>query len=94
MAKKNWIAGALGKPGQLHEDLGVPIGQKIPRALLEQAAKRKDVVGRRARLALTLEGFHRGGKRRVRSKGKSKVRRRVATRQPEEGFDAYPSGGR
>lgn len=50
----NWIAGAIKKPGQLHRDLGVPQGKKIPPYLIQEAAKRKDVVGRRARLAQTL----------------------------------------
>ena len=57
MAKKNWIAGAIGKPGALHEDLGVPKGKKIPEKKLEAAAKKPGVVGKRARLAETLKGF-------------------------------------
>ncbi len=57
MAKKNWIAGAIGKPGSLHEDLGVPKGKKIPQEKLEAAAKKPGVVGKRARLAETLKGF-------------------------------------
>ena len=54
---KNWIAGAIKNPGALHRDLGIPEGQKIPLALIKTAAKRKDKVGERARLALTLRGF-------------------------------------
>lgn len=54
----SWIKGALGRRGALHEDLHVPLGDKIPRYLLLDAAKRNDVVGKRARLVLTLEGFH------------------------------------
>jgi hypothetical protein len=27
---KNFIAGAIKRPGQLHRDLGVPQGKKIP----------------------------------------------------------------
>jgi len=53
MAKK-WIQGAISKPGQLHSDLGVPLGEKIPKSTLEEAAKRSGKVGQRARLALTL----------------------------------------
>ena len=34
MATKNWIAGAIKKPGALHKDLGVPAGKKIPSAKL------------------------------------------------------------
>lgn len=58
----NWIAGAIRRPGQLHRDLGVPQGKKIPRGQIAAAAKRKGKVGQRARLAITLAGFHRGGK--------------------------------
>jgi len=57
MAKKNWIAGAIGKPGALHEDLGVPKGKNIPEKKLEAATKKPGVVGKRARLAETLKGF-------------------------------------
>ena len=56
MAKK-WIAGAIKKPGQLHRDLGVPQGQKIPAAKLAAAAKKGGKVGQRARLAKTLKGM-------------------------------------
>lgn len=56
MAKK-WIAGAIKRPGQLHRDLGIPQGQKIPVEMIRRAAKRKDKVGERARLALTLRKF-------------------------------------
>jgi hypothetical protein len=55
--KKNFIQGAIKHPGQLHRDLGVPQGQKIPPDQLRAAAKRKDKVGQRARFALTLKGF-------------------------------------
>lgn len=51
---KNWIKGAIKKPGQLHRDLGVPEGQKIPKSKIEAAAKQKGKVGQRARLAMTL----------------------------------------
>jgi hypothetical protein len=54
MAKK-WIQGAIKKPGQLHRDLGVPQGQKIPTAKIEAAAKSKGKIGQRARLAKTLK---------------------------------------
>lgn len=57
----HFIQGILSRPGskgQLHRDLGIPTGQKIPRGLLEQAARRGDIVGRRARFALELESFN------------------------------------
>jgi len=55
---RNWIAGAVGKKGALHADLGVPQGKKIPAAKLEKAASMPGKVGQRARLAETLKGFH------------------------------------
>jgi hypothetical protein len=57
MAKKKWIGGAIKKPGQLHRDLGVPQGQKIPAKKLAAAAKKGGKVGQRARLAKTLKKF-------------------------------------
>lgn len=57
MAKK-WVQGAIKKPGQLHRDLGVPQGQKIPASKLAAAAKRGGKVGQRARLAQTLKGMN------------------------------------
>lgn len=57
MAKKDWIEKAIKKPGQLHKDLDVPIDALIPQKALDAAAKRDDVVGKRARLAKTLKGM-------------------------------------
>ena len=54
---KNWIAGAIKKPGALRKELGVKKGEKIPAARLAKAAKKPGVEGRRARLAETLKGF-------------------------------------
>lgn len=51
---KKWIQGAIKRPGQLHRDLGIPVGKKIPRRTLDAAAKRGGKVGQRARLAETL----------------------------------------
>ena len=53
--KKNWIQSAIKKPGQLHKDLGVPAGKKIPAGKLAAAAKKPGKVGQRARLAQTLK---------------------------------------
>jgi hypothetical protein len=56
MAKK-WIQSAIKKPGQLHRDLGVPQGQKIPARRLA-AAKAGDygpAAQKRANLAGTLK---------------------------------------
>lgn len=57
MATKNWIKGAIKKPGQLHKDLGVPQGEKIPAKKLAAAAEKGGKVGQRARLAETLKGM-------------------------------------
>lgn len=51
------IKSAIKKPGQLHRDLGVPQGEKIPQAKLDAAAKQGGKVGERARFAEKLEGF-------------------------------------
>jgi hypothetical protein len=53
MASK-FIQKAIKKPGQLHKDLGVPMGQKIPAAKLAAAAKKPGKVGQRARFAQML----------------------------------------
>ena len=58
--KKNWIAGAIKKPGALHKQLGVPAGKKIPAGKLAAAAKKGGKVGARARLAQTLKKMHGG----------------------------------
>ena len=57
MATKNWIAGAIKKPGALKKELGVKKGEKIPAKKLEAAAKKKGIEGKRARLAETLRGL-------------------------------------
>ncbi len=57
MAKK-WIQNAIKKPGALHKELHVPKGEKIPQEKLEKAAKKGGKMGKRARLAETLEGFN------------------------------------
>lgn len=54
---KNWIAGAIKKPGALRKELGVKKGEKIPASKLAKAAKKPGVEGKRARLAETLKGF-------------------------------------
>lgn len=60
MAKKHWIQAMGMKKGALHEQMGVPEGQKIPVSKLKKAAKSGGLLGRRARLALTLEKMHKG----------------------------------
>lgn len=57
MAKK-WIKKAIKHPGALHKALGVPEGQKIPEAKLEQAEKSTNATRRRqAILAETLKNM-------------------------------------
>tara|TARA_B100000586_G_scaffold270186_1_gene252458 strand:+ start:1660 stop:1863 length:204 start_codon:yes stop_codon:yes gene_type:complete len=67
MARKNWIAGAIKKPGSLRKALGVKKGSKIPAKKLSAAAKKPGKLGQRARLAQTLKKIQ----GRKRSGGKS-----------------------
>jgi hypothetical protein len=53
--KKNWIAGAIKKPGSLRKELGAKKGQDIPTKKLDAAANKGGKVGQRARLAQTLK---------------------------------------
>ena len=62
MAKK-WIQKAIGKPSSLHRELGVPEDQRIPKKKLQRAATKGGLEGERARLAETLEGFHKKKKK-------------------------------
>jgi len=56
MAKKNWISGAIKKPGALHKELGVKEGEKIPAKKLKAAEHSKNPLERkRANLAETLK---------------------------------------
>ncbi len=55
---KNWIAGAIKKPGALHREMGVKKGTKIPAGRLAAAAKKGGKLGQRARLAMTLKKLH------------------------------------
>lgn len=57
MATKNWIAGAIKKPGALRKELGVKEGKTIPVKKLAAAAKKPGKLGQRARLAETLKGM-------------------------------------
>ena len=53
-----FIKRAIKHPGALHRMMGVPQGQKIPAKRLHAAAEKGGVLGRRARFAEELEGFH------------------------------------
>lgn len=63
MPKKNFIKNAIKKPGALHEELGIPKGEKIPKKKLDAAAKKPGKLGQRARFAETLEKMNKGGKK-------------------------------
>ena len=66
---KHWIQGAIKHPGALHEDLGVPRGEKIPEKKLKSAEHKGGVVGKRAHLAETLKGMHHDGERGYKGRG-------------------------
>ena len=53
--KKNWIAGAIKKPGALRKELGAKPGKPIPAKKLSAAAAKGGKTGQRARLAQTLK---------------------------------------
>jgi len=55
---KNFIAGAIKKPGALRAQLGAKPGKPIPAAKLAAAAKKGGVTGQRARLAQTLRSLN------------------------------------
>jgi len=54
MATKNWISGAIKKPGSLRKALKTKAGEKIPAGKLAAAAKKPGKIGQKARLAQTL----------------------------------------
>lgn len=64
MAEK-WIGKMNGgkgpKKNALHEEMGIPPGQKIPEKKLEAAEKKPGIEGKRARLAETFKGMNHGG---------------------------------
>jgi len=51
---KNWIKGAISRPGALHRALGVPEGTRIPAKKVAAAAQKGGTLGKQARLAETL----------------------------------------
>lgn len=54
----DWIKGAIKHPGALHKMMGVKQGHTIPAARLAAAASKGGLLGRRARFAEELKGFH------------------------------------
>jgi hypothetical protein len=61
---KNFIAGAIKKPGALHQQLGVPQGKPIPPGEIQAAANQGGKLGERARFAMTLAHLRPGKKKR------------------------------
>lgn len=54
--KKNWIQGAIKKPGALRKQLGVPEGKDIPAKTLKKATHSSNpLLRKRANLAETLK---------------------------------------
>ena len=59
-SEKNWIEGAIKRPGALREKLGVKPGKKITTAQLDKASNSTNLKTRRqARLAKTLKKISR-----------------------------------
>lgn len=55
----NSIQGAIGHSGALHEELGVPKGEKIPKSKIEKASHSSNpTLRKRANLAKTLGKIH------------------------------------
>jgi hypothetical protein len=54
VGKKDWIKGAVKKPGALHRALGIPEGKKIPAGKLEVKPGDSTLMKRRKNLAKTL----------------------------------------
>lgn len=60
MAEK-WIQGAVKRPGELHRDLGIPQGQPIPEARLQEALHSSNPkVRQRANFARNVRRLGRG----------------------------------
>lgn len=58
--KKNWIAGAIKKPGALHKSLGIKAGNKIPESKIKKAEHSSNpTLRKRANLADTLKKMNR-----------------------------------
>lgn len=57
-----WIQSAVKKPGALHRELNVPMGQKIPMAKIDKAANSSNpTLAKRANFAKTVSKFAQGG---------------------------------
>ena len=56
---KNWIQDAVKKPGALRKSLKIKKDETIPLKDLKAAAEKGGLLGKRARLALTLRRLRR-----------------------------------
>lgn len=86
-----WIQKMHMKKGALHKELHVPAGEKIPKKKLEKAAHKGGKLGKRARLAETLEGLHHGKKHKEKEaehkagvKGDKKLHKKAVKRHKKE----------
>jgi len=59
MAKDNWIAGAVKRPGALHRKLGISKNKKIPAKAEARAAKQPGLLGQEARFAENMKKIRR-----------------------------------
>lgn len=57
------------KKGALKKEMGIPASKPIPKSKLEKAAKAPGTLGKRARLAETLEGLNKGTPKTPKKKG-------------------------
>lgn len=57
---QKWIQAAIKRPGSLHKMLGVPMGKKIPMPMMSKAMKAGGMMGRRAKMAMTLKKMNHG----------------------------------
>lgn len=55
---KNFIAGAIKRPGALHRALNIPAGKRIPLADIAKASHAPGRLGREARFAQTLASLN------------------------------------
>lgn len=53
-SKKNWIQDAIKHKGSLRDELHIKKGKKIPKKTLVKDSKKRGLLGKRSRLALTL----------------------------------------
>lgn len=86
---KHWIDKAIKHPGALHEELGVPKGEKIPESKMDEALHSDNPEEKkRAEFAEELKGFHKKDKKSKKAKGKGKQSAPLG----HQGSEQDPSG--